>query len=164
MRENQGGVEVLVVLLDVVRVVFRCLPFIHGVEVESRVVSLDGLEEGPESILEAASGHQSTTKAMWRNLHTTLDRFSVAGTLFHSSHPFRCRSWVMRARVRSANGDMAWARRVSILAQLDEVVRKRWGVYREQNAPNPPQASVHCRALGLRDLTVTRAWVSRRPD
>jgi hypothetical protein len=51
--ENQGGIEVLVVLLDVVRVILGRLPLVHRVEIETGVVVLDGLEEHSESILEA---------------------------------------------------------------------------------------------------------------
>jgi len=54
--EYQGGIEVLIVLLDVVGVVLGRLPLVHGVEVETGIVGLDGLEESPESILEAAPG------------------------------------------------------------------------------------------------------------
>ena len=52
-HEYQRSIEVLVILLNVVRIVLHCLPLVHGVEVESRIVGLDGLEKGPESILEA---------------------------------------------------------------------------------------------------------------
>ena len=62
-HENQGGVEVLVVLLDILRVVLGCLPLVHGVEVESRIISLDGLEECPEGILEAEFAQWSATQA-----------------------------------------------------------------------------------------------------
>jgi len=51
--EDQGGVEVLVVLLDVVRIILDRLLLVHRVEIETGVVVLDGLEECPESILEA---------------------------------------------------------------------------------------------------------------
>lgn len=52
-HEYQCSIEVPVVLLNVVHIVLHCLPLAHGVEVESRIVGLDGLEKGPESILEA---------------------------------------------------------------------------------------------------------------
>jgi len=51
--EYQGSIEVLVVLLDVVGIVLGRLPLVHRVEVDARIVGLDGLEEGSESILEA---------------------------------------------------------------------------------------------------------------
>jgi len=54
--EYQGGIEVLVVLLDVVGIVLGRLPLVHGVEVNARIAGLDGLEETSEGILEAASG------------------------------------------------------------------------------------------------------------
>ena len=123
-HENEGCVEVLVVLLDIVHLMLHRLPLVHGVEVESRIVSLDGLEESLKGILEAAFGQRSATKVMRYNVHTTLDRFPVVGTLFDSSHPSRRHPWVMRARVQSANGNTTWVKRVSILAQLDEVVHK----------------------------------------
>ena len=62
--EYQGGIEVLVVLLDVVGIVLSCLPLVHRVEVEARIIGLDGLEEGSESILEAGSGQRSAAQAM----------------------------------------------------------------------------------------------------
>ena len=52
-HENQGGIEVLVVLLDIICIVLHCLPLVHRVEVEAVVVGLDGLEERFEGILEA---------------------------------------------------------------------------------------------------------------
>ena len=61
-HEYQGGIEVLVVLLDVVRIVLCRFPLVHRVEVDACIISLDGLEESSESILEATSGHQSETQ------------------------------------------------------------------------------------------------------
>jgi hypothetical protein len=61
-HEYQGGIEILVVLLDVVRIVLGRLPLVHGVEVDAGIVGLDGLEESSKGILEAASGQRSTTK------------------------------------------------------------------------------------------------------
>jgi hypothetical protein len=52
-HEYQGSVEVLVVLLDVVRVILHRLSLVKGIEVEAGVVGLDGLEERSESILKA---------------------------------------------------------------------------------------------------------------
>ena len=57
-HEYQGGIEVLVVLLDVVRIVFGSLPLVHRVEVDARVIGFDGLEESSKSILEAASAQR----------------------------------------------------------------------------------------------------------
>ena len=48
-------------LLDEVRIVLGRLPLVHRVEVDARVIGLDGLEERSESILEAASGQRSAT-------------------------------------------------------------------------------------------------------
>ena len=50
--ENQGGVEVLVVLLDIVHIVLGRLPLVHRVEIEAGIIVLYGLEEFSESILE----------------------------------------------------------------------------------------------------------------
>jgi len=55
-HEYQGGIEVLVVLLDVVGIILGCHLLVHGVEVDARIAALDRLEESSESILEAASG------------------------------------------------------------------------------------------------------------
>ena len=76
----QGGIEVLVVLLDVVGIVLGRLPLVHGVEVEARIAGLDWLEESSESILEAASGQQLATEATECIERTTWDRFGVVGT------------------------------------------------------------------------------------
>ena len=63
-HENQRSVEVLVVLLDVVRVVFGGLPLVHRIEVEPRVVVLDRYEERSESILETTSVQRSAIQAI----------------------------------------------------------------------------------------------------
>ena len=63
-HEYQGGIEVLVVLLDVVGIVLGRLPLVHGVEVETGIVGLDGLKESSESILEATSSRRSTVQAI----------------------------------------------------------------------------------------------------
>ena len=60
-HKNQGGIEVLVVLPDIVRVIFSRLFLVRSIEVEACVVTLDGLEEHPESILEAMSVRRSAT-------------------------------------------------------------------------------------------------------
>ena len=54
-HEYQGGIEVLIVLLDEVRVVLRRLPLVHRVEVGVGVVGLDGWEESSESILKTTA-------------------------------------------------------------------------------------------------------------
>ena len=41
-HENQGGIEILVVFLHVFGIIFHRLSFVHGVEIELRVVVLDG--------------------------------------------------------------------------------------------------------------------------
>jgi len=54
-HENQGGVEIFVVVLHVLGIVLGRLPFVHGVEIEFGVIVLDGLEEHPQGILDAIS-------------------------------------------------------------------------------------------------------------
>ena len=46
-HEDQGGVEVLIVLLHVFGIVLHRLSFVHGVEIELGVVVLDELEAHP---------------------------------------------------------------------------------------------------------------------
>jgi len=75
--EDQGGVEVLVVLLDVVRVILDCLLFVDRVEIETGIVILDGLEECSESILEAAIVQRHVVEAMLDIERTILDRFAA---------------------------------------------------------------------------------------
>jgi len=53
---TNSGIEVFVVLLDVVHIVFGHFPLVYRVEVDARITGLGGLEESSESILEAASG------------------------------------------------------------------------------------------------------------
>jgi len=52
-HENQGGVEIFIVVLHVFGVVLGHLPFVHGVEIDFGVIVLDGLEEHPEGVLDA---------------------------------------------------------------------------------------------------------------
>ena len=86
------------------------LPVIHGIEVEAGIVGLDGLEESPESILQATFGQRRKRYGiLWRVRRTTFDLFSVAGSLFR---PFQCRpSVVVRAWVWSVDGEgsIGWA-------------------------------------------------------
>ena len=63
-HENQGGIEVLVILLDIVHIVLHRLSLVHRIEVDAGVVGLDGLEERSESILEAGSVQRSAMHAM----------------------------------------------------------------------------------------------------
>jgi len=86
--ENQGGVEVLVVLLDVVCIILSCLLLVHRVEIEVGVVVLDGLEKRSESILEATFVQWHVVEAMWDTERTTLDRFVAEGCQFHPLRPF----------------------------------------------------------------------------
>ena len=57
--ENQGGIEILVVLLHVLCVILHSLSFIHRIEIEFGVVILDGLEVDPEGLLDAMGRCQS---------------------------------------------------------------------------------------------------------
>jgi len=61
--EDQGGVEVFVVLLDVICVILVGLPLVHRVEIETGIIVLDGLEECSESILEATLVQRYVVKA-----------------------------------------------------------------------------------------------------
>jgi len=83
-NEYQGGIEVLVVLLDVVGIVLYCLPLVHRIKVDTGIVCLDGLEEDSESILEAGSSQWSATQATLQVERTTLDRFAEVGVPCHS--------------------------------------------------------------------------------
>jgi len=51
--ENQGGVQILIVLLHVFGIVLHRLPLVHGIEIDLRVIVLDGLEVHPEGLLDA---------------------------------------------------------------------------------------------------------------
>jgi len=55
-HENQGGVEIFIVILHVVCVVLRRLSFVHGEKIKLGVIVLDRLEEHPEGILDAIWG------------------------------------------------------------------------------------------------------------
>ena len=61
--EYQGGIEVLVILPYVIRIIIGRLPLVHRVEVEACIAGLDGLKERSESILEATSVQQSAVQA-----------------------------------------------------------------------------------------------------
>ena len=58
-HENQGGIEILVVLVHVLGVVLHSLSFIHRIEIELGVIVLDGLEVDPEGLLDAMCRCQS---------------------------------------------------------------------------------------------------------
>ena len=55
-NENQGGVEILIVLLHVLGVVLHRLSFVHGVEIDLGIIVLDGLEVHSEGLLDAILG------------------------------------------------------------------------------------------------------------
>jgi len=88
-HKNQGGVEVLVVLLDVVHIVLGRLPLVHGVEVDTGIIGLDGLEEGSQGVLETTPSQRSETQTMEGVTRTTLDRFLAAGIPFRSFRSFQ---------------------------------------------------------------------------
>ena len=88
-HENERGVEVFVILLDVVHIVLGRLPLVHGVEVDTGIIGLDGLEERSQSILDATPGQRSTTQTMDGVERTTLDRFAAAGIPFRPVRSFR---------------------------------------------------------------------------
>ena len=88
-HENERGIEVLFIFLDVFYVVLGCLPLVHGVEVDTGIIGLDGLEERSQSVLDATPGQQSTTQTMKGVERTTLDRFSAVGIPFRSLRSFQ---------------------------------------------------------------------------
>jgi len=61
-HKNEGSVEVLVVLHDIVCIVLHCFLLVHRIEIDARIVGLDGLEELSEGILEAASAQGQRPK------------------------------------------------------------------------------------------------------
>jgi len=58
--EYQSGIEILIVLLDVVGIVPGRFPLVHCVEVKAGIIGLDWLEESSESILEAGPSQQDS--------------------------------------------------------------------------------------------------------
>ena len=58
-HENQGGIEILVVLVQVLGIILHSLSFVHRIEIELGVVILDGLEVDPEGLLDAMGRCQS---------------------------------------------------------------------------------------------------------
>ena len=62
-HENQGSIEVLVILLDIVHIIFRCLLLVYCIEIETRVVVLEGLEERSEGISETTVIRWSAIRA-----------------------------------------------------------------------------------------------------
>ena len=63
-HENQGSVEILVVLLDVVGIILGCLLLVYRIEIKAGVVILEGLEKCSEGISE-------TTIARWSAMRAT---------------------------------------------------------------------------------------------
>ena len=57
-HKNQGGVEIVVVLLHVIGVILRRLSFVHCVEIKPGVVILDRLEVHPEGLLDTIGESQ----------------------------------------------------------------------------------------------------------
>ena len=94
-HKNQGGVEVLAILLYKVHIVFRRLPLVHRIEVDTRVVTLDGLEECSECIFEATEVGWSAMEATQRVERTISDRFATVRIPFRSFQPFRRPPWVV---------------------------------------------------------------------
>jgi hypothetical protein len=88
-HEYQGGVEVLVVLLDVVGIVFGRFPLVHRVEVDAGIVSLDGLKESSESILKAGSIQRPATQETEVAGRTTWDLFAEVEARYRSFRRFQ---------------------------------------------------------------------------
>ena len=55
-HENQGSVDLFIMLLHVFGVIFHRLLFVHGVETNLGVTFLDRLKVHPEGLLDAVSG------------------------------------------------------------------------------------------------------------
>ena len=136
-HEYQCSIEVLVVPLDVVRIVLCRLPLVHGVEIESKIISLDGLERELGSYVRSAVSDESDVA--YRTYH--FGSIFSGGDSFSLFSPFSASS--MGYACPGALGE--W----------------KYGV--GQAGRGGPRV-VHFRALELRDLTVVRAWVSRKPD
>ena len=86
-HENERSAEVVVVLLDIVRVIVGCLPVVHCVEVETRIFVLNGFEERSEGIMEATSLQWSETQPTEDLKRTISDLFAVVGSLLHPFLP-----------------------------------------------------------------------------
>ena len=57
--EDQGGVEIIIVLLHAPVIVLIRLLFVHGVEVELGIIVFNGFEVHPQSLLDAVISGQS---------------------------------------------------------------------------------------------------------
>ena len=88
-HENQCGIEVFVVLLDVIGVILHRLSLVHVVEVEAGIICLDGLEERSESILETVPAQRSTMQTTGYVVRTTWGRFAVVEARLYHFHPFQ---------------------------------------------------------------------------
>jgi len=64
--------EVLVILLDVVRIILARFPLVHRVEVEARIVGLDWLEEGSEGVLNATFTSGQRHKQCMQHIERTI--------------------------------------------------------------------------------------------
>jgi len=85
--EDQRGVEVFVVLLDIVRVILGRLLLVHRIEIETGVVVLDRLEERPESILEAMFVQRETQSYLGSQTYH-FGSICSGGDSFSSLSPF----------------------------------------------------------------------------
>ena len=91
-HKNERGIEVLVVLLDIVHIVLGCLLLVYRIEIETGVVVLYGLEERSERILETTLplSQRSATQLLQHVERTTSDRFAMVGILSRHIHLFQC--------------------------------------------------------------------------
>jgi len=53
--KDQSGIEVLVILLDILHVILCCLSLVDGIEIKAGIVALDRRQECAQSILYADS-------------------------------------------------------------------------------------------------------------
>ena len=121
MHENQGDIEILVIPLDIVRIGFCCLPLIHGMEVESWIVGLEGLKKALRASwkLRSVSGQRCERRGMWcvptAPRHTQLKDGAEKGKKNETETP------------PLTDGRTVWVKQMSMTARLGEVVCKLWG-------------------------------------
>ena len=133
MDEDQRGIEVLVVLLDIFCIIFGRLPLVYCIEVETGVVNLNGLEEHSESILKTTSLSDQPSEPYNTAEHTILDRFAMMGPPSHFFHPSQgspcvvtpARTWLAMSDVGTSRVDVGllWrlGRRGECLAVICEL-------------------------------------------
>ena len=75
MTENEGGIEILVVLSHVLSVILHRLLFVHGVEVELGVLAFNGLEIHTQGFLDTAGAPgKHSGQCLVQHVNTIKDR------------------------------------------------------------------------------------------